>query len=139
MKWSANNNAFFYDDDVGFYLSAGWDLGDLIDVDDDLFDEFKCYPAGKCRGVSEEGMPIWVDAPSSPPPSKDELITQADVQKSALQREAEDSIKPLGRAKSLGISTPEELALLLEWEKYSVYLMRVDTSTAPDVAWPQKP
>ncbi|MGL4680818.1 MAG: tail fiber assembly protein [Plesiomonas shigelloides] len=70
---------------------------------------------------------------------KAEQVAQADATKYTLQREAEDAIKPLERAKSLGITTPQELALLTEWEKYSVYLMRVDTSTAPNITWPVKP
>lgn len=87
----------------------------------------------------------YVDGNISPPPEKSEeekqhdRVAQADAVKSTLQREAEDAIKPLERAKSLGIATPQELALLTEWEKYSVYLMRVDTSTAPNITWPVKP
>ncbi|MGL5147351.1 MAG: tail fiber assembly protein [Plesiomonas shigelloides] len=87
----------------------------------------------------------YVDGVVIPPPEKSEeekqrdRVAQADAVKSTLQREAEDAIKPLERAKSLGIATPQELALLSEWEKYSVYLMRVDTSTAPNITWPAKP
>ncbi|WP_159033661.1 tail fiber assembly protein [Plesiomonas shigelloides] len=70
---------------------------------------------------------------------KSEFIAQAEAKKSELQREAEYAIKPLDRAKSLGIATSDELALLLDWERYSVFLMRVDTSTAPDILWPKLP
>lgn len=78
----------------------------------------------------------WVTDTES---QKEEQVLQADAVKSTLQREAEDAIKPLERAKSLGIATQQELALLTEWEKYSVYIMRVDTSLAPNIEWPQKP
>ncbi|MGL5397832.1 MAG: tail fiber assembly protein [Shewanella sp.] len=70
---------------------------------------------------------------------KTEQVAQAEATKSALQREAEDAIKPLERAKSLGIATPHELALLTEWERYSVYLMRVETSNPDQIVWPTKP
>ncbi|MGL5282945.1 MAG: tail fiber assembly protein [Plesiomonas shigelloides] len=78
----------------------------------------------------------WVTDAAS---QKAEQVSQADTVKSSLQREAEDAIKPLERAKSLSIATPQELAILTEWEKYTVYLMRVDTSTAPNITWPVKP
>ncbi|MGL4600277.1 MAG: tail fiber assembly protein [Plesiomonas sp.] len=139
MKWSALNNSFFYPDDMDFYLKAGWDLSDCIDVDESIFEEFKYSKPGLQRGVGEDGMPRWEDVPSPPSPSLDECIAQADATKSALQREAEDAIKPLERAKSLGIATPTELTLLTEWEKYSVYLMRVDTSKPDQIVWPTKP
>ncbi|MCW6599421.1 tail fiber assembly protein, partial [Yersinia ruckeri] len=38
-----------------------------------------------------------------------------------------------------GIATKEEAASLAEWKKYRILLMRVDTSTAPDIEWPLKP
>lgn len=93
-------------------------------------------PEGKRLGATTEGRPCWVDIP---PPSQDELVSQAKATKAVLQREAEDAIRPLERAKFLGIATQHELALLTELEKYSVYLMRVDTSLAPNIEWPQKP
>ncbi|EKK4595233.1 tail fiber assembly protein, partial [Escherichia coli] len=38
-----------------------------------------------------------------------------------------------------GIATDEETSILTEWKKYRVLLMRVDTSTAPDIEWPTPP
>ncbi|MGL5729140.1 MAG: tail fiber assembly protein [Plesiomonas sp.] len=111
---------------------------DIIEMTNDEISEFYMTnpPEGKRLGSSEYGRPCWVDIP---PPSPEEQVAHAEAVKSTLQREAEDAIKPLERAKSLGIATPQELALLTEWEKYSVYLMRVDTSTAPNITWPVKP
>ncbi|WP_241232571.1 tail fiber assembly protein, partial [Escherichia coli] len=37
------------------------------------------------------------------------------------------------------IATDEETSTLTEWKKYRVLLMRVDTSTAPDIEWPTPP
>lgn len=70
---------------------------------------------------------------------KAEQEAQAEATKSMLQSESEDYIKPLERAKSLGIATAQELTMLSEWEKYSVYLMRVDTSNPDQIVWPDKP
>lgn len=139
--------AYFTQSNIGFipeywrndgtYTDEAWpqDAVLLTQEESDMYWRAS-IPDGKQLGATSDGRPCWVEIP---PPSHADLVAQADAQKSALQREAEDAIKPLDRAKSLGIATPEELALLLEWEKYSVYLMRVDTSNAPDIAWPQKP
>lgn len=135
--WSAKNNAFFPTGMIDDYVSAGWDLSDLVVVADILFDEFSgVAPQGKTRGVGGDGMPAWIDIP---PPSQEDKVAQAESTKSTLQREAEEAIKPLERAKLLGIATPQELSLLTEWEKYSVYLMRVDTSKPDQIVWPTKP
>ncbi|HDD9578086.1 tail fiber assembly protein [Escherichia coli] len=37
------------------------------------------------------------------------------------------------------MATEEEAAALIEWKKYRVLLMRVDTSKAPDILWPPQP
>ncbi|AOM46003.1 hypothetical protein ECO9545_26920 [Escherichia coli O111:H11 str. CVM9545] len=39
----------------------------------------------------------------------------------------------------LEIATEEENSLLEAWKKYRVLLNRVDTSTAPDIEWPEEP
>lgn len=83
--------------------------------------------------------PEEVDAHVNPKPSQSELVSQAESQKAQLAAAAEQSIRPLERAKQLGIATDEELAALTEWERYSVFLMRVDTSKAPDIDWPVVP
>lgn len=84
--------------------------------------------------ASETGE--WVPVP---PPTSEQLIADANAKKQQLAVEAEAAIKPLERAKLLGIATEPELILLNEWMRYSVELMRVDTSTAPDIQWPVQP
>ncbi|EET3540116.1 tail fiber assembly protein [Escherichia coli] len=39
----------------------------------------------------------------------------------------------------LEIATEEENSLLEAWKKYRVLLNRVDTSTVPDIEWPEEP
>lgn len=82
------------------------------------------------------GTGEWIPVP---PPTPEQLIEDANAKKQQLSAYAETEIKPLERAKLLGIATDEELILLNEWMRYSVELMRVDTSTAPDINWPQQP
>ncbi|WP_272685526.1 tail fiber assembly protein [Providencia sp. PROV130] len=80
-----------------------------------------------------------VDAHLNPPISKEQLIAEAEQQKHSLLAEVNNAIAPLQYAENLGIATAEESALLVDWQKYSVYLNRVDTSLAPDIEWPEKP
>lgn len=80
-----------------------------------------------------------VDAYLNPPVSKEQLIAEAEQQKQSLLAEANNAIAPLQYAENLGIATDEESALLVDWQKYCVYLNRVDTTTAPDIEWPAKP
>lgn len=123
--------------DDGTYTDETWPSDALL-LNQDEADEFwkVSPPHGKHLGYTPEGRPCWVDVP---PPSQEEQVEQAEATKASLQREAEDAIKPLERAKSLGIATDEEIAYLTDWERYSVFLMRVDTSLAPNIEWPQKP
>ncbi|GAB1440122.1 hypothetical protein MASR2M36_29040 [Providencia sp.] len=76
---------------------------------------------------------------TNPPPTKEQLIAEAEYQKQALLNEATAEIAPLQDAVDLGIATDEERAQLRAWKKYRVILNRVDTSLAPDIDWPQKP
>ncbi|KLG49264.1 tail fiber assembly protein, partial [Escherichia coli] len=46
---------------------------------------------------------------------------------------------PLQDAADLEIATEEETSLLEAWKKYRVLLNRIDTSTAPDIVWPEIP
>ena len=37
------------------------------------------------------------------------------------------------------MATDEEIEHLKQWEIYSIKLSDIDTSTAPDIEWPEKP
>lgn len=67
------------------------------------------------------------------------LIAQAEIMKQSLLAEATNVIAPLQDAVDLDMATDEEAAALQEWKKYRVLLNRVDTSTAPDIEWSEKP
>ncbi|HFR1576947.1 TPA: tail fiber assembly protein, partial [Shigella sonnei] len=54
-------------------------------------------------------------------------------------QEFSEHIAPLQDAVDLEIATEEENSLLEAWKKYRVLLNRVDTSTAPDIEWPEEP
>lgn len=68
-----------------------------------------------------------------------DYVADAENKKSQLMADANAAITPLERAVKLGMATNEEVETLVEWERYSVLLHRVNTSTAPDIEWPEKP
>lgn len=71
--------------------------------------------------------------------SQEELRVQAEEKKAELLAIADAAIAPLSRAVKLKMATDEEVATLEEWERYSVLINRVDTSTVPDIDWPEQP
>lgn len=64
---------------------------------------------------------------------------RAAAEKNRLLATASDAIAPLQDAVELEIATDKEIAQLGAWKKYRVMLNRVDTSTAPDIEWPEAP
>ncbi|QCJ70331.1 phage tail protein [Providencia heimbachae] len=136
--YSAIENAFYPAEmQVSYKNSGSWpDKGKW--VDESVFTEFAISPApeGKMRVVGKNGLPKWGDLPK---PTKEQLIAEAEQKKQSLLAEANNAIAPLQDAIDLGMATEAEAAALQEWKKYRVLLNRVDTSTAPDVEWPEKP
>nr|WP_112030648.1 tail fiber assembly protein [Escherichia coli] len=63
----------------------------------------------------------------------------AEVKKSQLREKADSEISWRQDAVDADIATDEEATTLTQWKKYRVLLMRVDTSTAPDIEWPTPP
>ncbi|HAY0363671.1 TPA: tail fiber assembly protein, partial [Escherichia coli] len=78
----------------------------------------------------------WVD---EPPLSPEQKISDAENMKATFRAKADSEISWRQDAVDAGIATDEETSILTEWKKYRVLLMRVDTSTAPDIEWPTPP
>ncbi|EMB2428711.1 tail fiber assembly protein [Escherichia coli] len=83
---------------------------------------------------------------TAPEPTQEEIEQQNESKrvnnvstKSNLMAEATNTVAILQDAVDLGMATDDETKLLLAWKKYRVLLMRVDTSTAPDIEWPTPP
>ncbi|WP_449261866.1 tail fiber assembly protein [Escherichia coli] len=64
-------------------------------------------------------------------------IRKAEEKKARLIQEATDNIAILQDAVNLEIATNEENSQLDSWRKYRVLVSRIDTSTAPDIVWPE--
>ncbi|MCT8341895.1 MULTISPECIES: tail fiber assembly protein [Photorhabdus] len=131
--FSTLNKAFYPLSLQQDYIAAGSWPNDPISVTDDIFNKFSGIPpAGKILSSGEDGLPCWKDIP---PPTKEELISIAEVQRAQFISLANEKITPLSDALELGIATDEEMLLLKEWKKYRVMLNRVDTSKAPEIDW----
>lgn len=76
--------------------------------------------------------------PEPEPVTQEELLSQAQQQKTKLMEDAGTKIAVLQDAVSLDMATQEEQALLTALQKYRVLLNRVDVSTAPEIDWPEK-
>ncbi|EJJ8178896.1 tail fiber assembly protein [Escherichia coli] len=82
------------------------------------------------------GALAWVD---EPPLSPEQKISDAENMKATFRAKADSEISWRQDAVDAGIATDEETSILTQWKKYRVLLMRVDTSTAPDIEWPTPP
>lgn len=137
--FSAKTFAFYPLTEKQTYIDAGTLPDDVIEVEDDVRNEFNFTPpVGKMRGVGPDGMPAWVDMP---PPTHEQLVALSDAKKTALINAANavmNSKQWPGKA-VLGRLKAEELAQYNLWLDYLDALEAVDTSTAPDITWPIPP
>lgn len=73
---------------------------------------------------------------TNPPPTKEQLIAEAEYQKQALLNEATVAIAPLQDAVDLGIATDAEREQLKAWKEYRVQVNRVDVGGGEEIEWP---
>lgn len=79
-------------------------------------------------------------APPLPDPTHAELVAAADVEKSARLEAAKTAIVVWQTKLLMGRKlTESETALLNKWMDYIDAVTAVDTSTAPDIVWPEQP
>ncbi|STB14303.1 phage tail fiber assembly protein [Citrobacter freundii] len=121
------------------YEAQGLWPEDGVDVSEAVSDEFTGQPPeAKTMGVGEDGMPAWVDIP---PPSHDELVAQAGAEKQARIDQANEYMNSKqwpGKA-AMGRLKDSEKAQYNAWLDYLDELEAVDTSKAPEIAWPSPP
>ena len=79
------------------------------------------------------------EAITNPPPTKEQLIEAADYEQQSLITEANQKTQLWQTQLMLGIITDEDKISLTEWMRYVQKVQAVDTSTAPDIIWPEKP
>ncbi|HDR2484360.1 TPA: tail fiber assembly protein [Enterobacter roggenkampii] len=134
--FSPSLNQFYTPQQKQYYVDAGAWPDDIVEVSDEIFNEYSVNPpAGKVRGVIDK-MPSWVDIP---PPSHDELVDAAEQRKQALINEAMQSISviqlKLQAGRKLTTAETEKLNSTLD---YIDAVTTIDTATAPDIKWPER-
>lgn len=68
-----------------------------------------------------------------------DYVARAETNRKTLLQLASQAIAPLQDASELGIATRAETEALERWKHYRVTLIRLDTSAAPDIQWPEQP
>ncbi|HBB8697940.1 TPA: tail fiber assembly protein [Escherichia coli] len=132
--FSKSNASFYIGSTLKLYKDAGTLPVDLIEVTPETASEFMANPQpGKIIAADEQGLPVWDDAPQLTP---DEIQVEATAKKAHLRTVADAEIAWRQDAVDAEIATEKESAALVDWKKYRVLLMRVDTA-APE--WPTPP
>lgn len=135
--YSAKNNVFYPVSDDEIYKANGNWPADALEVSDDIYNEFVSpAPNGKERKPGADGLPEWGDVA---PATTEEILSAANGTKVQLMNQATSIISVLQDAVDLDMATDEEKKSLTAWKKYRVLLSRIDTSTAPDITWPDIP
>lgn len=130
-KYSPSANAF-YDTSINLVIPA-----DAVKITDKKWADLLAGQAeGKMIACGADMLPCLTE---QPPPSAEELISQADDKRSRLRAEADTAIQPLQDASELGIATDEEASQLVAWKKYRVLLMRINTKVTEEIIWPAQP
>ena len=134
--FSAKTLAFYPVSEKESYIKSGTLPDDVVAVSSDIRDEFNFTPpAGKQLGAIDS-LPAWVDIP---PPTHEEQVREAEQYKNQQRKMVDSEIVWRQYAVDKGVATEEESVALDEWNMYRVLLMRVDTSKAPNITWPQPP
>jgi hypothetical protein len=78
-------------------------------------------------------------APAEIVQSKTELIAIANQNKSVLLQQVNNVTAIWQTQLALGIITDTDKSTLTTWMKYAQVVSAIDTSTAPNIAWPNSP
>lgn len=129
MKYCALNNGFYGDNTPDDKIP-----GSVVHISDDEGQRILDSQINGQIQPDDNGFPVLVPYPEL---TKDEQQERAEQKRQTLKSVADTEISWRQDAVDAGIATEEETAALSEWKKYRVLLMRVDTSKAPDIKWPE--
>ncbi|WP_409514274.1 tail fiber assembly protein [Escherichia coli] len=130
-------NSFYRVADKADYEKAGTWPDKFVEVTDDEFAEFTgTAPVGKVL-ASAAGKPEWIDIPA---PTHDVLVSLAEQNRQSLIDSATRSISIIQLKLQAGRKlTQAETTRLNAVLDYIDAVTATDTSTAPDVIWPELP
>ena len=134
--YSKTKNAFYDLSRKALFIAAGTWPDDVVGIDMSIVQEFiQTPPDGKKRIAGADGMPAWGDIP---PPGRDDLISFAEMDKQQRINQANSYMNSKqwpGKA-AMGRLSKDDQAKYGMWLDYLDALEAVNTSTAPDIAWP---
>ncbi|AOL12120.1 tail fiber assembly protein [Enterobacter sp. HK169] len=136
--YDARTNAFY-----PFGLQADYEAAAMwpengVEIDEETFSEFQKPPISKMRVAGDDGHPAWADIP---PLTDEEQNAMADSQKQLLIDQANEYINSKqwpGKA-AMGRLKDSEKSQYNDWLDYLDELEAIDTATAPDIEWPERP
>lgn len=135
--YSSKTNAFYPLILKEEYESANSWPADAVAVSDEVYMNYSANPpAGKVRAGDNNGYPDWIDIP---PPSHDQQIMQAEAQRQSLVTHANAVTADWRTELSLGIIDDMDKEKLTAWMMYIKAVKAIETSTAPDISWPEQP
>ena len=136
--YSKTTNAFYDMSRKDLFLEAGTWPGDVIEVEQNIADEFmQTPPSGKQRISGDDGLPTWGDIP---PPTRDELIAIAENERQRLLAYADVVMLDWRTELMLGEISDTNRAKLSAWLAYKNEVKEVDVTIDPEnVIWPVPP
>ncbi|ABP59505.1 tail assembly chaperone [Enterobacter sp. 638] len=135
--WSPSLAGFYPTEEQSIFEGLGGWPTDGVEVSASAHDALFPIPEGKCIGTVD-GYPAWIDLP---PPTHEEMVAQAEIEKQSRIDAANAYINSKqwpGKA-AMGRLKDTEKAQYNLWLDYLDELEAVDTSTAPDITWPEPP
>lgn len=136
-KFDPKNSLFYPAASISDYKLSEDEVATFTDISEEAAAEFLGFPPpGKIRGADVYGNPAWVDAT---PLSHEQQVIDAEHEKNRLISFAKEHIRLWETQLQLGMISDADKAKLIEWMHYITALQAVDTSTAPDINWPQQP
>lgn len=130
--WSPSSAGFYPLNEKERLEAAGGWPEDGVNVSSEEYAALFPAPLGKYIG-NVDGRPGWVDMP---PPTPEQLQEAARSKQATLHAKADSEISWRQDAVDTGEATDEEAAALVNWKKYRILLMRVNTSNP---VWPALP
>ena len=117
---------------------VGWPV-DAVEISDEEWKKYtQTAPENYRLGSDSSGKPAWV---LIPPPTHEEQVAAADTDKQARIDQANEYMNSKqwpGKA-AIGRLKAVELVQYNLWLDYLDALEAIDTSTAPDITWPEMP
>lgn len=136
--YSAKENAFYPEELKQNYIDANTFPDDAVIVGDDIWLTFEVNtpPSGMVRIAGENGLPQW---DKYLPLSEDELIKQAQYERTSRLNEVVKYTQNWQSQLMLGIISKNDKASLLKWMNYAQQLQAMEITTTTDLIRPEKP